>query len=575
MRVLPTPTPSRTRRAVALITVIILCGIALTAAAVLTTQIYADTKAVTVDQNQQSAKTLAETTLQEFEQQLANNPDFFYTETFWAERPRLCSYTDEYVIAAASPTQTPVPWPSECAPTWQYPADNTIVEEDTNATSATVRAEITPPTPTDRTVGVEIRTRVRGTAHTITATYDRPHLTDITSYIGGTAPNLLTVASKLTINGTMYAPQGITAPSAPTTFTQPDALFATECVQNNQMPARFNTQRAATQTPADQKLYNCPTTPTTVTNNIRDTITTPIHPAQLQTEIENLISRNCPDLSPKQIGAGTQARASHVCIEPGKPLLTTTNTLVTLPQPETRAAYRLVFFAPTSTQPPYFRLDRAAGDPGGEATLANERMQISRGSHPLSPSAPSHPTWRPEGEFLLPATTTITTPITTYFGSCSALFTAQCQGTAPSAPLTVIAGTPTNPADLVLNTTQLTDTAATTNLISTKAVIVPHYVQPSATATQTIKANLYSTQTPKYRIPTTSTDREIGPIKFNGLFATGATLPTQTPGGTELSPLTLTNTQPPTQFLPTGPWTRTELAHADTTSLCTTTCPTW
>lgn len=174
MRKLSLPKPARTRRAMALVTTIIFCATALTLAAALTAQIYTDTHNITLETDAQAAEQHAKETLAAFEHQLAQDPDFFYTETFWAERPRYCLASTQYVMPGTA-GKNATTWPTSCGTSWRYPEQGEEVPGDTpRAANATARAEITPPTTTDPNLKVEIRTRVRATSHTVTAKYDRP-----------------------------------------------------------------------------------------------------------------------------------------------------------------------------------------------------------------------------------------------------------------------------------------------------------------------------------------------------------------------------------------------------------------
>lgn len=172
--VMPPVTALRVRtRGAAMVVVVVLSIIATTVAAVLVQQLYFSASQERTAALQTQAMGAMTSLRTEVETKLAHNPEFFYNELFWAERPRECP-TGDYVVAAGTLTENPTEWPEECGKSWQYPTSTQPVTQYTHPASP-ARVEFHPPSETNPDLQVIYGATINGTFVAEEVTYTTQH----------------------------------------------------------------------------------------------------------------------------------------------------------------------------------------------------------------------------------------------------------------------------------------------------------------------------------------------------------------------------------------------------------------
>lgn len=517
-----------------LVATVLLSAIAATIALVLVRQAVLSARAESVRSDVDAAHQLALGAKAELEAELARDPQFYLSSLFRYERPRLCttsradgSVSKSAVVPPERPTEVDntdptaphdTPWPKACGSAWSYiGVGQYAIGSGTNGQVVTydpvghpVRMELSPPAPGQPNLKVRILA-AKGRAETgLTLAYKPNSATALTAYsaqdlrLDAVLSNEAGAASAaaVAVRGTLYAGGQMYLPTSEADYAGAQLLAEDGFVGSIPDTGRFYTAG-----PVDDS-----------TREIRSALSTPLALSGLRSAFSRMASVACPDGVPSA-RPGLPAYSSSLCLRHGMPVLATpagesTERVITVSTTGSeigqRPAAYLLMFAGT-VQAPTVRVYTAATHPAtaGECRIRCDLASVAAadyraGRHPVSTpaptrsSAPGAPLWQPLGEMRLPVTGIIATDADTYIGQCSLSVdtsAGQCAQTTPARSVTVLAGTPDDPADIFVSgplagtTATAGATAAQVGLVATRSVTIPYWARPQR-GDLTVRANI-------------------------------------------------------------------------------------
>lgn len=464
--------PRRARRGVALIITVIIGVFAVTASALFVYRSVVTTQQSAAERNQAKAQDLVTQELHAFAADLHADPKFYLSRVLPNERPRICPGAGpadgNLVVFPPASTGQNSDWPiRQCGATWRYPDGGVVSYGETtwDPESHTVEVEIAPPSAASPLLTVRIAATVAGQFRGVAAQF-APDGTALTGYAAGTLGMRATPGSgtRVSLSGTWYAGDtmllaGLSGPTdakllAENGFVGPPPAGATLYTQNPQ---------------AGQ-------------HNIRALLPDRLTAAGLKSTYGRLsAAAGCSAPTGTLTEAGvTYARS--VCLVAGQTLEDATGTSVTVPSGTD--AYLLMFTG--TTQEPTVGVYRASGPPPtiGDCLGACDVYELARadftaGLSPASPPSGPAGLWVKLGTFPMPISGVLVADADIYVGQCPASLGTAAQGCGPSVPLanlTVLAGTPESPADVIIGAP--IETAAALGLVATGSVVVPFYSHP-------------------------------------------------------------------------------------------------
>lgn len=421
-----------------LVTTIILSLVAITVSMVLVQQALASANDAQDWADARVAERVAGETVAAFTAQLAADPTFYAHRIFHAERPRVCPTTGQVVTPNPDPEAVTV-WPQECGTGWTYlPTGQTTDGYD--PATALVRAQVAPPTAGDPTLRLTVLATVGRTEHAVVATYTRPDSSGLAVY-SGQPLDLDTLAGddgQLNLAGTVYSLTGGTVPDQAVPDGALDQVrLVSECGFTN--PEGDNPAQWENLDELARAAAGCPTEPGPDSVDVREVTTAPLEPSTALRTLERTTAHVCLETPTTTQDGGVNS----LCLRAGDTVVDVDGATVQIP--DDVAAYHLSF---TDDPTPGVVVRTAQVPPQEGASIAAAATSYAAGTHPVSASGV---TWSDLGVLRLPATGVLVTDATTYVGQCAAAVGGTgCDPTAPAAPVTVIAGTPTSPADLVV-----------------------------------------------------------------------------------------------------------------------------
>lgn len=405
----------------------------------------------------------------QFEQALAADPAFFLTETFAAERTRICAPVGggaSVLVPAGQPWDVAV-----CGPRWDY---------DPAPSGLPVRVQITPPSPDDPALTVRIAAEHVSALSGQQLVYT-PNGQGRFTLASVADLDLAARGATLSLGGAVYSGGDLTLPVSAAltkvTFAAEGALLGT--------PA-----------PGSRYYSSAPAASTPPVRAIRDLVPAALSGAGLAGSAATLHDLGCA------AGTGTVAGgySASLCLTAGEqfPLSGGGTALV----PETTTAYLLLpgasgvpgtvdVYAADSVPTPVASSCAVSCDPRALA-----RASVAAGTHPGTSAW-----WSPRrlGTAALPAGGVVATDAVTWLGLCSAtasgspatdtgwLGSSTCDTVTPATPgatgversFTLVAGTPSRPADVVVAGPLRTVGSARLAVVATGDVVLPYWSRPS------------------------------------------------------------------------------------------------
>jgi len=565
---------ARRDRGITLIATVLMSVVAATISLVLVRQTVLSARADSVNTAFDDAYRMALSAKTSFEQELAADPLFYTKSVFRYERPRLCTKADPDASTPGATVTVPVlpdpgsrtdvPWPADCGQSWTYLGDGGTANlaSDDQASGPTVsvsdgggntvswdpaqhpiRMEIVPPSASDPLLTVHILASSGSRETGLTATYRRSSATEVTAYSAGDlrmdslyspTPD---ASGTLTVSGTLYAGGKLYLPTSPADFTGAQ-LFA----EGGFVGATPDTGRLYTSTVAGGGQSG-------TLGDIRSSVPDPLTLDGLRAAYPQLAAAGCPSGTPALRTMGGVTYSTRLCLRSGTDLLDTAGQQIVDSTTGTQvgaapAAY-LLLFAGTRTAPTV-KVYTAATAPAqvGDCVLRCDLSAVSQadykaGVFPASPPAAQRstaagaPLWQPLGEFPLPVGGVLVTDADTYIGQCPASVgqpQTGCPTSTAQASVTVVAGSPDNPADVIIGSS-LTGAkaaagqpAAQLGLVATKSLVVPFYARrPGGDLSVTASTVAYgyglpAGQTAVRTVPAKMPEQADEPNNFGGTF---------------------------------------------------------
>ena len=435
---------SRSRRGVALVSTVLLATVAAAVALVIVDQALRSTRTEAQRIDGLEARTQALESLEQIEVQLGIDPWFFYHSVAANERARVCVHDDDRVVEPGDL------WPVECGITWTY------VEA---ATPGPVRVEYLAPSLTDPTLTVRVLARAFDTEAGVQASYvtnasDRFTLASVDDLDVSLLPG--TIRGGLASAGTLsYDAASATGVTMTAETLSPDPVVSGAASDPTNRFAEF---------PEGPIVAHATT-------------------AELRSSVPALVERSCPSTIPKLLGS----HATSLCITPGAELLAADDTTFTVPDQTT--AVLLIFTEEEDTVAVYTRTGSSSYPTSclspcdlAAASLAS----LSAGTHP---GGMNH--WALAGTAALPVSGVIGSSVDTVVSLCGSEFAtaAACAartGTLPTpgmtvpAPVTVVAGSTTAPADITIGGPLALADGASFGAVATGQIVLPYWARPQA-----------------------------------------------------------------------------------------------
>lgn len=414
---------------------------------------------------------------EDFERALAADPRLFLSRVWVDERARVCTFPGGSVVVQppADDSQT-VTWPPaghpECRTRWTY---------QTAENPGVVRAEVTPPSPSDVNLHLRLLAAV-GTAETgVSADYRMDTAGKFTAY---SASDLrlddLSSTGSASLAGSIYSGGKLFLPTSDSvqlaTGTQ---LFAEDSLVGVP-PATVRAYTGGEPGPGERA--------------IRPTLPDPETLEGLRSTARRLQDVGCPGGDPVNFTSGDEY-ASSLCLTAGAKVMPATGTgpgsLVTVPS---AAAYLLIFGGPTApdTVDVYASTTKPAAT-GNCAIVCDlpalATADVAAGTHPGGGVGNGTLWGQPLGRFRLPASGVITTDADVYLSQCTT-FT-QTGGTCPALngspdpgmqvgrSVTVVAGSADAPRDVYLSGPVTTAGNARLGVVATGSIVVPYWARPA------------------------------------------------------------------------------------------------
>lgn len=482
---------SRAHRAMTLVATVVLSLVAVTVAMVVVQQVLAAGTRSADRADRAVAERVAADTVAQFETQLANDPTFWSRELFFAERPRVCAADSQPVSANPDPDAAPAQWPAQCGQQWQYvPQGSTTTTYDPATTLA--RAQITAPNGTDPHLTLTVLASVGASEYATSTTYEVPSASAVTVYSGADLDlDTLAAGAPVTLAGTVYSAANLNTLTLPQHFAvTPEPLAGVrvlaECTITGPLGGAAGMWEATAA--GDRTAAGCGQGVSADRSDVREVSAHALTPATANRSIAASAAAACSSEQPT-LTAGTPTTSSSACLNVGRSVIDITGNLVPVTNPDASrpVAYRLRFVDVESV--PAVAVDVAnvaLSDPSDPSEAA---AAFAAGTHPTSANGVA---WSPLAVVPLPATGVIATDATTYVGHCVAYFAAgECTPSAPGAPVTVIAGTPAEPANLVVAAPVSAAPEVPLGLVATAGLDLPFYATAPGAALE-LSAHLYA-----------------------------------------------------------------------------------
>jgi len=501
---------ARRDRGVTLIATVLLSVIAATIALVIVQQTVLAARAEAVRTHFDTAYAKALDVKAAFERDLLSDPSFFTTHLFRYERPRLCVRDGhvEPVIPPMNPEKVDpsdplapqnTQWPQGCPSTWDYlAAGYSAVDPDTGAyydpADHPVRAEIRPPSTKNPRLILRVLSS-HGTAETgITVTYRPSSAAGMTVYSGGdlrldtvNGADVSLPQAAVSVQGSVYAAGKLHLPTRAADLT--GAQLFTEAGFVGALP--------------DEGTYyhrSDPARPSV--GDIRQVLPAPLNMDGLRSTYTRLEAVGCSGEA--AVNHSDSDTTSTLCLRPGQVLRPADGSApahdITVPDGDNAPrAYLLTF--DTKDQTPVVTVHTSTTPPSQVADCALRcdlssmaRADYTAGTHPAaSPfTTPAATPWRLLGQFRYPASGVVVTSADTYIGICPGSIdpAAPCTATEPQRSLTVVAGSPRHPADVILSGSLVHDDNVSVGLVATGSLVVPHYARTPREGDLRVEANL-------------------------------------------------------------------------------------
>lgn len=480
----------RARRGATLVATVILSLIACTVAMLLVQQSLSSAQNAAVTADRAVTARIAADLVGQFEARLADDPQFFTRELFWAERPRVCDTGDgspQVVTASGDPDAPATAWGPACSQVWTYAAPGADVEGYDPAT-ALVRAEVWPPSSTNSVLRLRVLATVGATESALETTYQVPSAAQVTLYsqTGVDLDQLAGPTGTVALSGTIYTVGPSLTPARPEHTLVPDAgpllgaRLLSECGFTGATGDATAFLRAVD--PTSRTAAGCADPgpdPTPVVGDVRTLAPAPLTTDAAVRSVDALRRSACrPVAVPHLYTAPAQSEpsavwSSQLCLTTGSSVVTAGGQVVPVQSASasTPAAYRLTFEGGAADA--VVRVETATTAPQDPAPVSEAQAAYAAGTHPLS--APGT-VWTELGVLPLPATGLIVTDAPTYVGQCTAAIApGTCTATTVARDVTVIAGSPANPTDLVLAAPVSGGGGADLGLVATGRLTIPFY----------------------------------------------------------------------------------------------------
>lgn len=465
-----------------------------------------------------------------FERQLVANPEFYLSSTFAYERPRMCTSSSAGAVSgkyvantlttqtrgnAVVITPTAQTWPVQCGTAWTYPPVQegvSIPAEDlfnvsgspaapvlTQASSpwtpssTPTRAEVIPPSPGDPSLTLRILSSVGPSEVGSEAHYLRNAASQWTLYSSKTIDLSTTVsAGTLGAGSTVYSSDRVVLPSGQTSLTL--SVVAGE----NGVDGLPSTSGARLLSGDASQLKDATGKDSSLFFDIRSAASQPLSLEALRSSVVQTQRVGCPALTsaPVNTEAELSKRSTYLCLAAGKSVTNTQGSTIALPatavtawlvtlgesstdaaaSPSTAVPAISIFYA---SQPLNYVSDCLVAC---DLDLASVGLSSSGADPTIAPGLPGSP-WLPltatpgGNEFYYPLGGVIATDADTFIST-------QANPSNASASLTLLAGTLSNPADVVIGGDISTSTSSLLGLIATRSMLIPYFASSIGGSTE-------------------------------------------------------------------------------------------
>jgi hypothetical protein len=470
--------PARQRRAIALVVTVLLLAIAATIVLTLAASSITSTRTSSSEANDAQAGVFVSNAQAAVQSALQANPYFYFSSVFtdtingvvYSEQARICGPTGVVINPGQAWSVT------TCGTTWTYVAPTT---------TPSAWIEIIPPSYNQAALTVDIVGTSGGVSSAQTLTY---HLDGSERYSLWSSTNLdlSQLPSGSTLAGSVYSEGTIGLPSGST-------------LTNTQLEA----EQGFTTTPSDttQRYYSESTTSNTPPiQSIRAVAPTILTAQALRSSLAQIIPVACPGGTPWW--NANNSTVSSLCLRAGGTVRVSANATATIPPNVT--GYLLIFNGSTSSVTVYYSTNPISPDPScstQSCDFVNVATADASNSPLTNPGELAY--WTTNGNTLLgtlplPQSGLIATDQDTYIGECSTGANtpfSTLNGTCPSLSgtqsgilvgndITVIAGTPTNPANVWLNSSINTSPGVSFGAIASGSIYLPYWARPPGSTTQ-------------------------------------------------------------------------------------------
>lgn len=464
----------RRRRGASLLVTVLVSVIAASITLVIVRQGLTVTRNESSQRDADAAVRLTATTKDALEADLADDPRFFLSRTFSAERARRCTARTPVVVV-----QPGNPWDPRCGSTWAYVA--------ATAPGAAV-VELTAPTPGEPRLGVRVQATVGDTTAGVVLKY---RLAQSGRYMLWSEADLdldqlaaATAAS--TISGSVYTRGRLGLPSG-----------TTVAVTNAQLAA----EAGFVGTPDDPALRYYAAAPnpaaTPPLRDIRSVVPQALSSSALRASVERAAAVGCAGADPAVLGSGL---GNQLCLRTGEVVRNVAGVDVVVPA---AAAWLLILGADGNDDHVEVRYAATAPAYTGACALACNLTalaspEVAAGTHP---GAMNH--WTALlGTFPLPVNGVVVTGADTHLGLCGTNpaaspatgflappGTGTCETRTPGSTdamgvgrsLTVVVGTAAAPADAYLSGPVRRTGAGRLSVVASGDAIVPYWARPAGT----------------------------------------------------------------------------------------------
>lgn len=513
----------RRNRGVTLIATVLLSAIAATIALVVVRQTVLIVRAETVRSNFDAAYRASQATRTEFERDLSNDPQFFYKRLFRYERPRICAATpSRNVLPPEDPSQVDdssasavhnTLWPADCPSSWTYldPASGPVSVTDSNNNKTTydqslhpIRVQIYLPNATSNLLRVYYIAQVGSSTTGQWVAYRPGSATAITAFSAGDLrmDSLVNAGgANINVNGTFYSGGQTYLPTSSAAYGASQLLSEGGFVGSIPNTGRFYT------TTGNGAVTGTAAAAPGSLKDVRQLVLNKLSLDGLRGSYPRLQAVGCSGAVPTNSGSTTTNPrfVSNLCLQAGA-TVTDRNDAQTVVSTTgvadgTRPAAYLLKFTTTATTPAQSVVSvwTATTPPAtpGDCVIrcslnAVAQADITALRHPASSPATTRTSgsgaavWQPLGDFNYPANGVIVTDADTYIGQCpgsvaGSTDASTCPTQTPAQPVTIMAGSPSFPADIILGSSLAgtpiagTSDTAPIGLVATGSMVVPYY----------------------------------------------------------------------------------------------------